>query len=255
MRTPVQTINYRNYSIEIHYDECPESPREWDNLGTIYSNWSKLDPDKHHIDELIEEVGGNIYDNVIPWDLIGRKYYYLKIWAYDHSGITLRTGDTNPFGTGWMGWDSGLMGVIVVDKKKAEKEYGKGDVEERALKCLEGEVADLDKWVSGEIYGFIIKDEYDEEIDACWGFYDEEEAINEAKAIVDCEWDNHEDVVNEEARTPETTDYKVTLQIWNAKSKEEAEAAVNEMLDAYDRNNFGDIQINWMATDPDLHEL
>ena len=40
-------------------------------------------------------------------------------------------------------------------------------------------------------------------------------------------------------------DYRVTLQIWNAKSKEEAEEAVNEMLDAYDLHNFTDIQINW----------
>jgi hypothetical protein len=40
-------------------------------------------------------------------------------------------------------------------------------------------------------------------------------------------------------------DYRVTLQIWNANSKEEAEEAVNEMLDAYDLHNFTDVQINW----------
>ena len=40
-------------------------------------------------------------------------------------------------------------------------------------------------------------------------------------------------------------DYRVTLQIWNANSKEEAEEAVNEMLDAYDMHNFTDVEINW----------
>jgi len=49
-------------------------------------------------------------------------------------------------------------------------------------------------------------------------------------------------------------DYKVTLQIWNANSKEEAMDAVNEMLDAYDfhckkvKENPEDedeIEINW----------
>ena len=28
-------INYRGYTIEIDQDEFPESPREWDNLGTM----------------------------------------------------------------------------------------------------------------------------------------------------------------------------------------------------------------------------
>ena len=40
-------------------------------------------------------------------------------------------------------------------------------------------------------------------------------------------------------------DYEVRLLIWNANSKEEAEQAVNEMLDAYDLHNFTDVQINW----------
>ena len=40
-------------------------------------------------------------------------------------------------------------------------------------------------------------------------------------------------------------DYEVKLLIWNANSKEEAEQAVNDMLDAYDLHNFTDIEINW----------
>lgn len=40
-------------------------------------------------------------------------------------------------------------------------------------------------------------------------------------------------------------DYEVKLLIWNANSKEEAEQAVNDMLDAYDLHNFTDVQINW----------
>ena len=40
-------------------------------------------------------------------------------------------------------------------------------------------------------------------------------------------------------------DYEVKLLIWNANSKEEAEQAVNEMLDAYDMRNFTDVDINW----------
>jgi hypothetical protein len=45
--------------------------------------------------------------------------------------------------------------------------------------------------------------------------------------------------------------FKVTIGIWEAKSYEEAEQKVNEMLDAYDLNNFADedgnkVEINWL---------
>ena len=121
MHDPIQTIQHKGYTINIDYDPSPESPREWDDLSTIYSNSRRYDFDGHGIEELIQEVGGNIYDSVIPWDLIAKKYYYRKVWMYDHSGVTVRTAEENPWGNGYMAWDSGLAGVIVVDKKKAKK--------------------------------------------------------------------------------------------------------------------------------------
>lgn len=33
--TPIETISYRGYKIEIFHDQDPQSPREDDNLGTI----------------------------------------------------------------------------------------------------------------------------------------------------------------------------------------------------------------------------
>ena len=44
-------------------------------------------------------------------------------------------------------------------------------------------------------------------------------------------------------------DFKVTLGIWNAKDKAEAEKRINDMLDAYDLHNFSDVEINWLDTD------
>lgn len=192
MEDAIETINYKGYTIGIDYDPSPESPREWDNLGTIYSNHRRYDFDGHGIEELIEDVGGNVYDSVIPWDLIGKKYYYLKVWMYDHSGITIRTGETNPWGNGYMAWDSGLAGVIVVSKAQARKEYGKTKgkaLEERVLKVLDGEIEDLDTYCRGDIYGYIVEDENGDKIDSCWGFYGKEEAINEAKSMVDYDYE------------------------------------------------------------------
>ena len=199
MTDALKTINYKGYTINIDYDPSPESPREWDDLSTIYSNSRRYDFDGHSIEELIQEVGGNIYDNVIPWDLIGKKYYYRKVWMYDHSGITVRTAEESPWGNmGYMAWDSGLAGVIVVDKKAAKKEWDT-DTKARAEKWLDGEIANLDTYVRGEIYGYEVLDEDGNEFDSCWGFYDLDECIAEAKGYVDYEVEIQEKVVKVEA--------------------------------------------------------
>ena len=44
-------------------------------------------------------------------------------------------------------------------------------------------------------------------------------------------------------------DFKITLGIWNAKDKTEAEKRINDMLDAYDLHNFSDVEINWLDSD------
>ena len=189
----IQTIKHKGYTINIDYDPSPESPREWDNLGTIYSNHRSYSPDGHGIEELIEAAGGDINDSVIPWDLIGKKYYYLKVWMYDHSGVAIRTGESNPWGGGYTAWDSGLLGVIAVKKTDACKEYGRKrackSVQERAEKCLEREIEALDTFASGQIYGYIVEDENGEEVDSCWGFYDIDEAVGDAKGYIDYDYE------------------------------------------------------------------
>ncbi len=101
----------------------------------------------------------------------------IPLYLYDHSGITMSTG---PFSCPW---DSGQVGWIYVDKKKALEEYrlkDKRNWEAEAEKHLEGEVKVYDQFISGSVYGFILEKETqvegeDEveyvEIDSCWGFY------------------------------------------------------------------------------------
>jgi hypothetical protein len=199
MTDPLKTIDYKGYKITIDYDPSPESPRECDDLSTIYSNSRRYDFDGHGIEELIQEVGGNVYDDVIPWDLIAKKYYYRKVWMYDHSGVCLKTGESNPWGNmGYMSWDSGLCGVIVVDKKAAKKEWPT-DTKARAEKWLDGEIENLDTFCRGEIYGYEVLDEDGEEFDSCWGFYDLDECIAEAEGMVDYDLEVQEKVVQAEA--------------------------------------------------------
>ena len=150
-------IDYKGHTIEIFYDECCESPREMDNLGTIYSNHRDYNPDGHKIDELGEDA------EAINETLKG--YYWLPIYAYIHSGIALSTSNTSyPFNDSW---DSGLFGIIAVPKDNNE---AKCLGEEKSLKVLRCEIDELNDYYQGYCYGYKVTNKYDEEISSCWGY-------------------------------------------------------------------------------------
>jgi hypothetical protein len=178
-----------NYLIEVIQDESPESPREWDNLGTMICFHGRYDlGDKHDYqsgdysgwDEQRKDIEKKENACVI-----------LPLYLYDHSGITMKT---SPFGCNW---DSGQVGWIVVSKEQVRKEYNvkriNKELIEKVTKVLEGEVETYDQYLTGDVYGYRISKvtecdfghEHKEEVDSCWGFYGEEECMTEAEGIVD----------------------------------------------------------------------
>lgn len=186
---------YRGYTIGIYYDYDPQSPREWDNLGTIYSNSRHYNPDKHDIDEILNDEGTGLSQDFKD------NYIWLKIRGYEHSGLTISVSGGYPYNDPW---DSGLFGIIAVSKEKAVKEFGKKictkKVRERALNCLRGEVETLDDYYTGSVYGFIIENEDGDEIDSCWGYFGSDyvkDMITECKSIIDADIKHREKVHNE----------------------------------------------------------
>lgn len=187
---------YRGFNIKVVYDYDAESPRAWDNLGTIYSNSRNYDPDGHSLSEILndEETGLSEY--------FKKNYIWLKIRGYEHGGLTISCTGGYPYNDPW---DSGLFGIIAVSKKDAIKEYGKKvctkQVRERALKCLRGEVKTLDMWYTGDVYGFQIEDENGDLIDSCYGYFGSEyidtDMMPECKSIIDAELERREKVHNE----------------------------------------------------------
>ena len=174
------------YKIRIEQDDCPESPREWDNLGTMVCFHGRYNlGDKSTLNQ--EEVQ-DIYRN-------DKEYISLPLYLYDHSGLTMNTtGFSCP-------WDSGQVGVIFVSRAKVRSEYGvkriSKAIEEKVIRCLKGEVENYDMYLRGDIWGYIIEEDVTytseegktivvpEEVDSCWGFYGYDECEAEAKAIVE----------------------------------------------------------------------
>ena len=100
----------------------------------------------------------------------------LPLFLHDHSGLSISTGET-------CSWDSGQVGFIRMTKKAAE-EFG-DDTEERLFEILQSDINTYDMYLRGDVHGYIVCNRKGRELDSCWGCYGEEDAIAEAKGVVD----------------------------------------------------------------------
>jgi len=153
--------------LKIVQDSSPESPRNWDNLGTMICFHRRYDlGDKHSYSS----------DDYSSWEEMKKAIIkeenpavILPLYMYEHSGISI---STNPFSCPW---DSVQIGFVLVSKKKALEEFGgkivTAKLKERIEKILEVEVEMYTQYVEGDVYGFQIVDEYDDVVDSCYGFY------------------------------------------------------------------------------------
>ena len=187
----IETYEHAGLTIEIHVDECPESPREWDNAGklVIYSRYGANHMEVNELDMTFRP------EDYPGWDELENdvlKFYpgaeLLPVYRYVHSAVAYNTtGFSCP-------WDSGRVGFILMTKETMLEEWGKKIVTQRvrgmARKCMAGEVETYSQWANGEVYGYIIKDENGEDLvggfyDSCWGFYGEEYVKQEAESAAE----------------------------------------------------------------------
>ena len=163
----VRTITLGGFMARIIQDEDAESPREWDNLGTMVCGnrrYNLGDKDPGYKTKDFDGWAGMAA--AIMRDHPG--CVILPLFLYDHSGITMRT---NPFNCPW---DSGQVGFIFASAEKIRKEWNckqiRKPIRDKVIASLECEVATYDMHLRGDCYGYIIENEAGEELDSCWGF-------------------------------------------------------------------------------------
>jgi len=164
------------YKLKIIQDQDIESPREWDNLGTMYCEHRRYNLGDEDADDIRNDEGEFDKD-------VERNYIILPLYLYDHSGITMNTtGFSCP-------WDSGQVGYIYVSRADVRKEFGVKVISpklyKRVVEILESEVATYDQYLTGDVYGFKLiaiedgeEDETGDEVDSCWGFYGSDPTVN-----------------------------------------------------------------------------
>ena len=173
----IKQVESKGYRLSIYTDDNPESPREWDNLGTMVCFHKRYDlGDKTDIESSQFESWEDLNNYLVK---ILNAVVVLPLRLYDHSGISMSTSTSYPYNCQR---DSMNVGFIYVTKDRIIKEYGKCNKEtiEKATKVLQSEVKTYDHYLRGNVYGFVIEKkevckecktvEY-EHVDSCWGFY------------------------------------------------------------------------------------
>jgi hypothetical protein len=170
-------------TVEIFYDPEPESPREWCNLGTMV-HWHRRsnigDEDIRHLsDEYALEDLPDYFKRERGATVV------LPVYLYEHSGQTVNTtGFSCP-------WDSGQVGFIF-DTPEGREQCGTPP--ELIEDVLRSEVEDFDRYLRGEVYGYVVERD-GEHVDSCWGFHGDLDYVkSEANSVADHETKNATDL-------------------------------------------------------------
>jgi hypothetical protein len=208
----IQTEEYKGYVIAIENDPEPSDPREWDNMGVMrcwHNNHVLGDTPESYtknynpiqfLEFQVEAVRGfkranQRYNNnemtqkqylETLLKLLEKNNVFLPLYLYDHSGLSISATLTYPFTDPW---DAGQVGWIIASRDKI-LEFMRikrltAKARARISQVLMSEVETYNKYLQGDIYGYIIKDNNDKVIDSLWSIEDEEVAMTEAKSAID----------------------------------------------------------------------
>jgi len=194
------TTQFRNYVIKVEQDDMNESPREWDNLGTMvcfHSRHNLGDSHDYNSPQHFMHALSGLYeyedtDYLTDEQLtrcqeeVEKKNVILPLYLYEHGGITMRTSAFS------CQWDSGQVGYIYIPLTRVREEYNVKRVttktRERIEGYLKGEVETYDHFLTGSVYWYSVErhdDDGDEvHIDSCggyFGYYTDDEGY-----MVDC---------------------------------------------------------------------
>ena len=179
-----------DYLVRTYYDNYPDNPRSWDNLGTMVCFHKRYDLGDEH-DYKSKDFDG--------WDKLKSKIIkdhngvgiIRDLYLFDHSGISI---SIRPFGCSW---DSGQVGFIFVPIDDVRKWYNVQRTNRVVLDDLERklqqEVETYDKFLRGECFGFKVfkiktcslGHKHEEEVESCFGYYDEDECMTDGVGMVD----------------------------------------------------------------------
>ena len=174
-----ETETYKGHEIEIKYDENPLNPRtEWDNFTEIHCCSSN-----HYLGEHNHDSWDDVHKAIREAKEQGNLVF--KVFAYIHSGTSLSLESFHgKLPQGHAEFDSGQCGYIVVNKKDIVGSWGKKNwtdkLRKKAYEVAQQDIETFNSYLNGQVFGYVVDD-----VDSCWGYYDTEYALEEARDIID----------------------------------------------------------------------
>jgi hypothetical protein len=161
---PIEEIDYKNYKINISYDEYSDDPSEWGNF-TITEGVQDLTND---LDEFTKETKKKMQAGKL---FLVDKFEHSSV-AYYLSGENVDKWDTYH---GWGYIEFGDEYAANFDTLEGRREMARQDL------------ATYTQWANGDVYAVYIYDQNGENIDGCGGIYADtiEELIEQAKDTID----------------------------------------------------------------------
>ena len=186
------------HELSFYNDNDSEDPRNWDPLATmlcwnkhynlgdkhsygdihdvLYDLCEKYNLDTNICEYKSDENTPKQRDRRIMEDL--KDYVCIKfLYLYDHSGITISLDDfRDP-------WDSGIVGIIYMDKQTTIDNFpGADEISWYVIaeEHIRDEVSEYDQWITGDVWGYTLEkvttceccgQEERETIDSMGGFY------------------------------------------------------------------------------------
>lgn len=137
----IRTIETPTLRMDIWQDIGGPSPREDDNLGTIWT-WERAacSPDKPAVDSLLTFTDETLHDPAMQGALVIYLYRACDGQLYPRQSIS-------------------ADGVMFVSADKLRHEYGDNlttDDLATARRVLDGELAEYNAWATGDVYGFTL---------------------------------------------------------------------------------------------------
>lgn len=171
----MKEIEYKNHIIRIEQSEYLENPNFNTDLWQLVFTHSQFYP-KHRVGYDSTDIIRSKEDYQNLYEKLLKDWWGYEISAYIHSEISISLGRKN-------GWDISNRGMLLINRKEFP-------TIEEANKAAEAAISYWNKYLMGDFYDYKIFSKCGEcgsleEEDGCTEFESEEEAIDEAKAVID----------------------------------------------------------------------